>query len=336
MIKKIKILLVLLLCIFSFFTIIIFDASKKDIFPVLYKKQFISDVGQFCLNNNKILMYTAKSGTRKWAYDTDIYINKQGFRDIDFEEKKGDIKILCIGNSITFGETINTESLFTTELSNKLGAKYSVYNLGVNGYNIIQEAENLRVNGIKYNPNIVIVVISLIEPHSSFYKHIYYAAKANNSKINSFLCKSEFYFKYIFIPIIKILDNNNDCNVEKIYRKYGTINVSNIADEEIGFKIFSDLQKEYNFKCYFFILPLFRNFNNYLKEDDGKNIFVKKILNKYSNLKYFDLKDYFINISKNQNIFIDDKSDFMHPNKYGHKLIADFIYNKLKENGVLE
>lgn len=333
MLKKIKILL---LCILSFFSIILFDIYKKDIFSIFYEKQFISDVGQFCLNDNKILMYSSKSGTRKWAYGTDIYINKQGFRDIDFEEKKGDIRILCIGNSIIFGETIDTKSLFTTELSNKLGSKYSVYNLGVNGYNVIQEAENLRVNGIKYKPNIVIVISSPIDIHSFFYRHIYYAAKANDNKINSFLCKSEFYFKYIFIPITKIIDIDNDCDVVKIYRKYGSINVSNIPEEEIGFKIFSDLQKEYNFKCYFFILPLFRNFNNYLKEDNGKYVFVTEILNKYPNLKYFYLRDYFINISRNQNIFIDDRSDFIHPNKYGHKLIADFVYKKLKEDGVLE
>lgn len=335
MFKKIFYLLlfVFLGICFGLISFIIFDIYKNN--------DFNTNIENFYLNKNKILVYSIKEGKNSWFYGTDIVINKQGFRDVDFEYKKGNIKIMCLGDSTTFGGCVNTTSLYTNKLSELLDYKYSVFNLGVDGYNTIQEAENLRINGIKYSPNIVLVTFCLNDFAQTCDPMIYYATKANFCKLNIFFCKSKFYRRYIFLPVLKLIETlkkENRINVVEMYRKYGTIDVSNITDEEIGIKIISDLQNEYNFKCYFFILPFFRNFDNYLQEDENKSIHLKEILQKYPNIKYFDLKDDFINISKDSSIFIneyDEGPDFIHPNNYGNELLAQFIYKKLKEDGVL-
>lgn len=316
-------------------TILLLDIYKKDLLFFCYKNKLIeTNIENFYLSKNKTLMYAMKSGKRGWIYDTDICINEQGFRDTDFNLKKGKT-ILCLGSSITFGGDLQENFLYTSKLNDLLGENYSVFNLGVDGYTTIHEAENLRINGIKYKPNVVIVVSSLFDIDSAFYKDIYYAASVNNNKLNVFLCKSKLYFRFIFLPISKVFNKNNDDIVE-IYKQYGTIDISNIPKEEIGFKIISDLQKEYNFECYFFILPFFKDFDNYSKDNKNRHIFLNKILNKYPNIKHFDLKDYFMNISTNPNSFINNEFDFVHPNKYGHELIAKFIYEKLKQDKILE
>jgi lysophospholipase L1-like esterase len=320
-------LLILLGSLFGLFITILFDIYKNN--------DVNTDIENFYISKNKILVYSMKSN---WLYGTGININKQGFRDDDFDTKKGNVKILCFGDSTTFGGNVEKKSLYTNVLSELLSEKYSVYNFGIDGYNTIQEAENLRYNGIKYAPNIVVFLYCLND-FEICDLNIYYAAKSNFCRLNAFLCKSQIYRRFICLPTIKLIEffrKEDEKNVVDIYRKYGEIDVSNIKNEEIGVKVVSELQKQYGFKCYFFILPYFRSFDNYLKEDEEIHNKIKEILQKYPNIKYFDLKEDFMNVSKDSSVFLYDDDDYVHPNEYGHELIAKFIYDKLKSDGALE
>lgn len=334
MIKKTYYLLTILFGVFISFVVAI-------LLDIYINADLNTDIINFRLTDNKILLYSMKTGINDWSYETEIYINKQGFRDADFDTKSGNVKVMCLGDSTTFGGHIDEKLLYTSKLSVLLGEKYSVYNLGVDGYNIIQEAENLKVNGLKYNPDIVLVIFCLNDFDDNDF-HIYYAAKANSYGINNFLYKSKIYRRFICLPIMKLIDNCKDKNIMSpayMYRKYGEIDVSDVEDEEIGVKVFSQLQKQYGFKCYFFILPYFKDFDNYSKEYEYVHNKIKKILTKYNNIKWFDLKEDFMNISKNADIFVnhsDKYIDIAHPNEYGNELIARFIYDKLKSDGALK
>ena len=47
---------------------------------------------------------------------------------------------------------------------------------------------------------------------------------------------------------MKLIDNYKDKNIISpayMYRKYGEIDVSDVEDEEIGVRVFSELQKQY-------------------------------------------------------------------------------------------
>lgn len=97
--------------------------------------------------------------------------NSVGFRDYEFSEtKERNIKrILVFGDSITVGtDSIEYQKdLFSKQMENiiskdeTLKYKYQVYNMGVDGYNTVQEAENLRLHVAKYKPDIVIVTYCL-------------------------------------------------------------------------------------------------------------------------------------------------------------------------------
>ena len=265
-----------------------------------------------------------------------VLMNKDGFRDIDFDLKNRDNKkIAILGDSITLGSQARTENLHSSILSELLKDEYSVFNFGVDGYNTIQEAEVLKTQVLKYNPDIVLVIFCLNDFDTHCDGNMYYCSRARFNKINAFVFYRSWVYRYIFVKLIKFFDGEDRTNIVKMYRKYGEIDVSDVEDEEIGVKVFSQLQKQYGFKCYFFILPYFRNFDDYSKKDEYIHNKLKKILIKYNNIKWFDLKDDFINISKDSNIFSYDDDDFVHPNEYGHELLAKFIYEKLKSDGAL-
>lgn len=331
---KKKIFYIILVCIglsFAVLVVLLFDIYKN--------KDITTDMLTYCLSENKILLYRMKSGNNKWLYATDIHINKQGFRDKDFDTKLAENKIICLGDSITFAGMLSTEDRYTEKLSKMLGEKYCVYNLGVDGYNTIQEAENLKEYGLKYKPDIVIVVYCLNDIENFCDPIIYYALKANFCKLNVFLCNSKLYRNYVYLPLIKYIEGHKkdvQFVISDMYRKYGEIDVSEIEDDEIGIRIISELQKKYEFKCYFFIIPFFRNFENYKKEDENIHLRLSEIFKKYPNLKLVDLKNSFMNVTKNDFSFRKLDRDYIHPNEYGHGLIAKFIYENLKQDGAID
>jgi hypothetical protein len=289
------------------------------------------DINQ--ISDNKILGYELK---RNFAYSDKMKTNSSGFRDREFSVVKDNNtkRILVLGDSITSAININNhENIFTSKFNDILNVnsksfKYEVFNMGVDGYNTIQEAENLKQNGVKYNPDIVVVAYCLNDDDG--YNSIYHAVLFNDNKLNSVLFKSVAYRK-IYMFSVNIF---SDIKVHGQPIQYIDDKYKNIDYKNIGFEMFKDLQREYKFKLYFFIVPYFKDFINY--EDIKKHKEIVDRLKKYPEIKYFDLLDDFSKITSNGVVFRShDPNDFCHPNEKGHELIAEFMYNKLKQNGAL-
>ncbi len=100
----------------------------------------------------------------KIVYDDGInhYMNtnKDGFRDTPFEEKKGDAKIMVLGDSFVSNISVEDTEVFTQVMEDQL-TNTSVYNLGVNGYGQVQEYMLLEKWLPKIQPNLVVVMIYL-------------------------------------------------------------------------------------------------------------------------------------------------------------------------------
>ncbi len=284
-------------------------------------------------SNNKILGYELK---KNLTYFNELKTNSSGFRDKEFPIFKSDTtkRILVIGDSITFACDIeNRKNIFTSKFNDMLNFKsksfkYEVFNMGVDGYNTIQEAENLKQNGLKYNPDIVVVAYCLNDDDG--YSNIYHAVLFNDNKLHSVLFKSIVYRK-IYIFFINIF---TDIKIHGQPIQYIDDKYKNIDYKDIGFEMFKDLQREYKFKLYFFIIPYFKDFTNY--EDIKKHKEIADKLKKYTEIKYFDLLDDFSKFTSNGTVFrIHNGNDYCHPNEKGHELIAEFMYNKLKQDGVV-
>lgn len=89
-----------------------------------------------------------------------ISINSRGLRDREHVEGYGGTTILGLGDSFAFGTGVEVEYIFLRKLEdmlNKQQKQCRVVNAGVPGYGTDQEYIFLKQEGIRYNPDLVIV-----------------------------------------------------------------------------------------------------------------------------------------------------------------------------------
>lgn len=93
-----------------------------------------------------------------------VELNSHGLRDEEvlYAKEPDERRVLVLGDSVTFGWGVNQGKTFSDRmeplLSAETGNKWQVINAGVNGYNSEQEATYLRIEGMQYSPDIVILV----------------------------------------------------------------------------------------------------------------------------------------------------------------------------------
>jgi lysophospholipase L1-like esterase len=127
--------------------------------------------GRFQLSPNPKIGYepaplTYQGGTLSF-YDYLGASNRLGYRDRDHAVAKpaGAYRIVVLGDSIAAGLHIESnEDVFPAVLERLLGdrgLRAEVINLAVSGYNTQQEVETLRVRGLRYQPDLVLVAYTL-------------------------------------------------------------------------------------------------------------------------------------------------------------------------------
>jgi GDSL-like lipase/acylhydrolase family protein len=92
-----------------------------------------------------------------------VKINSFGFRDEEHERKKpnGTIRVLCLGDSFTFGWGVKVEETFLKRLERTLqvrsGRPVEVINAGVPGWGLAQYDRYLKRDGLEYSPDIIVI-----------------------------------------------------------------------------------------------------------------------------------------------------------------------------------
>ena len=92
-----------------------------------------------------------------------VAINADGLRERDLpREKPADTRrILCLGDSVTFGHWVTAEQAFPRQLervlSGRISGRLEVINAGVPGYSPFQEARWLEEQGWSYQPDLILV-----------------------------------------------------------------------------------------------------------------------------------------------------------------------------------
>jgi hypothetical protein len=98
---------------------------------------------------------------------TTIKINSDGLRDVEhfINKPKDVIRIAIVGDSHEFGVGVELEETYSKVLEKMLNEecpkKYETIILAVPGYNIWQKIEFLKIKGIKYSPDIIIIGIGI-------------------------------------------------------------------------------------------------------------------------------------------------------------------------------
>lgn len=107
-----------------------------------------------------------------------VQINSKGLRDYEYayEKPAGTYRILVLGDSITFGWGLTFEKTFSKRLEamlrlrNNQTRKYvtiEVVNAGIGNYNTMQELAYLKREGIKYEPDEVLLAYYLNDPEKT-------------------------------------------------------------------------------------------------------------------------------------------------------------------------
>ena len=96
-------------------------------------------------------------------FETHIKINSNKLRDknYDYEKPDGIKRIVVLGDSFTEGAQVEENERFTEVLESSLLKNIQIINTGVSGYGNNQELLFLKNEGMKYNPDIVLVAFCI-------------------------------------------------------------------------------------------------------------------------------------------------------------------------------
>lgn len=284
------------------------------------------------LSNNPILGYDLKPN---YQY-SQFRINSYGLRGKEFNviKDKDTFRVIAIGDSITFGASLNEENNYASLLekhlndNRELNKYFEVINAGVGGYNIWQYLEVYKEKARKLSPDLIIVGIcqndfEVVGPYSvDLFGMVRGDFDAETRK--------------------GLLDNlaiyrtvSNGIKMYSLTRESGQDAVKSIApilskkwtEGSVPLNEFVKIAKEDNVPILFVIFPYrFQIKGDNLNSDEKFIEFMKD-----NSVLYIDLLDSFRNIG--QELYV--KGDYVHPNELGHKITADIIYRFLVSNGII-
>jgi len=283
-----------------------------------------------------------------------IDINSKGLRDYEHEYNHNTtkIRILGLGDSITFGAGVIYEDTYLRQLEKKLleeGYDVEIIKAGINGYEFDQEYTYFFEEGYKYDPDIVTIGIVLNDIQ----------------EVNSKRIKEKLFFKNNSLPDIQsfrkdgpILVANDFISIEKNINKYckscrfiydslteikqkliGGKESKNIYFERIYELWTGDSWKRYESKLIALnnhlskkgiklILIIFPNSQQFKNPEDYTKIPQNKIINttKMNNITVIDLTEY-LNVENYKDYYL--ISDDFHLNAEGYRIAKEAIYSRL-------
>ena len=98
-----------------------------------------------------------------YTHSFPVSTNSYGFRDREYSTKadQNTVRILVLGDSLTFGVGVAFEDTYPKRLESMLNSRgterYEVINAGVGAYDTWQEVSFLKTEGLQFNPNIVVL-----------------------------------------------------------------------------------------------------------------------------------------------------------------------------------
>ncbi|MFA5093607.1 MAG: SGNH/GDSL hydrolase family protein [Candidatus Omnitrophota bacterium] len=259
------------------------------------------------------------------SYGQTIKINSQGLRDTehDYRRKYPLLRIAILGDSFTMGVGIEDIQDIYPKIIEKELPGVEVINLGVGGYNTDQEINFFKTEGIKYHPDLVILMFFINDNQAML------ADIPGMQKLE----------KYHILQIRELLRKN--IYMLKYAKELTSLAIQTYFKPEAPEKIPSVLAYK---EC----LGQITNFSPYLKAKNSKLIvFLLPEIENFKNYRYTQVHDYIrTNLAKNGIICYDLLPDFKaleldsedlwvsrqnhHLNKLGQRYLAQFVLRRLK------
>ena len=125
-----------------------------------------------------------------WEFRVSVDYNSHGWRDIEhkYSKREGVFRIVVLGDSFMEAYSVNMEDAFHRQLekfARDSGNKIEVLNLGVGGYGTLQAYLALVEEGLKYDPNLVILGFHFGNDLSENSRTLHLIGVADDLKTNS-------------------------------------------------------------------------------------------------------------------------------------------------------
>ena len=120
--------------------------------------------GLYVESEDPDLAYELKPGYDGTSYGSEVAVNSMGFRgpECTAEPPPGVFRVVCVGDSFTFGMGVTYEQAWPAVLQKELPPpagfnEVEVINAGVSGYNLVQYCQEIADKVIPLKPNLVVV-----------------------------------------------------------------------------------------------------------------------------------------------------------------------------------
>ena len=264
--------------------------------------------------------------------------------------------IVVLGDSITFGLGLPLEAIYPSLLQQALdptGRNVGIYNLGVNGYDTLQEVALLKQRGLRHNPQLVIVgfclndigiaggggqrlkeeisrlprwLLRLNTPWFVIWRiHKFYARKED-----AFLNSPEVFLSTYRDRIAPLNENESELRdmMGTVSQEYPSVlygDPARVGRMRFAFQELGHLAQENSFAVLVVIIPILSQGQSYPHDMSHRIVAYEA---ERAGLSFLDLKDDLLEFGL-ERLKLDDR-DELHPNKDGHRLIARTLAAHLK------
>lgn len=318
-----NILLSILTLLFIFF---IFETALR-----LFWRMSALEGEVYTTSRNYNLRYELKPAAQSGF----IKINADGFRDKDypFVKSNGLTRLIMIGDSETFGKALPLEDTIAKKLQDALKEKcparsFEVFNMGVEGYNTIQEYEFLKTKSLKYDPDIVILYYSFNDPD---YPEYYFAKNFFNRNFASVRYIQYRMKKFLVKRDRKLKGIKNEA--ENFRYLYNSPSWKYTREAILGIK---DFAHEHNLEFVLALVPeissLVGNFS-----DAYPYLYLNRLLNDFcaqNNIEVIDPLEYLRSSNIDPMSLAISASD-RHKNAQGNTILGEYIAGELIKKKII-
>jgi len=269
-------------------------------------------------------------------------INSYGLRDLEFSKEKraGTFRVICLGNSCTFGWRVKSDETYPKQLEKLLNEdldykKYEVINGGVTGYSSFQGKRFLREQILKYKPDIITICYGWNDLLPAAF-----GIEDKNQKmapqifldIQNLLGQTELYRFIRGLILSRFQVKKTGSSSEMLPRVSPEDFVNNLLEIAL-------IASQENIPVIFLTTPIasleaFWGPGKVSKTHQWHQVYNNVILNLplSSGAYLIDVAALFEN---RKDVYDNPQDDFIHYNSAGHKLIAENLYNFLEQNKLI-
>ncbi len=316
-------------------------------------------------SKNKTRLFEATPNSRGYGWGTQISINRYGFRGRDYSlEKPKDVyRIVVLGDSITFGNNLPADQNYPAVLEKnflKSNRPVEVLNLGLGGYDTLQEVATLEDIGLQFSPDLVILGycindIGIASGNLNYIKRLKnYGQPIYRSRLAQFIrvqldrieliaydksANSTENFDTAYKNSLADISNDNDLN-----NKIKTLEklLSNVPEKTVFTRDYTEashiqrlryaleqlkaLQQKHSFAVTVLVIP-------YLLEDNKSQTIYQAVYriveHEITRLHFSVINPYHEFSEAGFKNLILKKNDGVHPNAKGHEIMANVLYKNI-------